>query len=1235
MKVFTRYASVVWLVMATAVVVGQETKKEDLKAIQPEVAKLGRPVDFEKDIYPILDANCIACHNLAIAESKLNLEEVATILKGGKRGPGLVAKDPEKSLLYQVASRGKQPVMPPIPNKVEASALTPKELGLLRQWIMEGASVGDGATVDSVQWNTLSNDLKAIYSVAVSEWGRFTAAGRTNQIDVYEVGTGRHVARLNDPALQAIKIDGKPMYAGGAAHRDFVHALAFNPQQNLLASAGYRVVKLWKRPDNAQKAKIDIGVDSNAIALSADGNLMAVAGVDNVVHVWNNKAGKAAKLQGHKAPVTGVAFWPAPVDKYKVEKANGDAQTALRTAFDNLQTAQVNLERFNPKAKKLDAEQEKVEREKLQAAVTATMAALKTAKTNADAATKAVGEFAKQVADSTFLVSVSTDKTFRVWKTDGSLLGELETPAPITAVALNGDGTQVVTGHADNLIRSWARPDGKPVAKKDPADPAKKEGEKVEGPKPIKELKGHTKPISSLQLLASTGTQVVSGSEDGTARTWDLNSGNAVRTFAFGVPITGVTASSDGLRIAASANNGTARLWNAANGQQIAELKGDLVVGRDVIGRTDTKTVADEQFKDADAKLKAADKDVKDREAAEKKAQEAKTAADKAVIEPEKKSKAADEVLAKAKDELNKLTAEIVELTKKSTDAEKADVAVQAELKKAKDAQTAANTAATNAAKTLVTANTNKTNADKVVTDAEAKLKAADETLKKAKDELAKKTDDAGLKKKVEDAQKAVVAAQAELKTAKDAQTAAAKAATDATQADTVAKLAKTNADKAATDADTKAKTSAATLKTAKDELAKKTSGDAAAKKKVVDEQKKADGAKAELKKVTDAQAASVRSAELAVKAVAKAKTELTETTALKAATEATQKQATADLEAGKKKEAEPGKALLGIAFAMDGDTIATVGADNLVRLWDGKTGTQLETLAGHTAAPKTVAFDADTSLVTAAADKSVVIWDSNPEWQLIATIGTSKEAPLDISKSPFVSRVISLDFSDDGKLLATGGGDPSRSGEVILFDVEKLSILRKIEDAHSDTVFDLEFSRDGKLLVSGAADKFVKIHDVATGKHVRSFEGHTHHVMGVGWQANGFSIASAGADNAIKVWNVETGEQRRTISNYSKQVTSLQFIGVTENILTCGGDNSVQSHRTSNGSRLKTFGGGTDYMYSAAATRDNAVVAAGGEDGVLRVWNANAQAIGTFAAPKNPVTDADLVAANAQVTSK
>ncbi len=99
------------------------------KPIEAAAVKLGRPVDFEKDVAPILEANCLACHNSAISESKLSVETAESIRKGGKRGPAVTPKSPAASLLFQVASRAKQPAMPPLPNTVEANALSPKELG--------------------------------------------------------------------------------------------------------------------------------------------------------------------------------------------------------------------------------------------------------------------------------------------------------------------------------------------------------------------------------------------------------------------------------------------------------------------------------------------------------------------------------------------------------------------------------------------------------------------------------------------------------------------------------------------------------------------------------------------------------------------------------------------------------------------------------------------------------------------------------------------------------------------------------------------------------------------------------------------------------------------------------------------------------------------------------------------------------------------------------------------------
>ncbi|OYW17647.1 MAG: hypothetical protein B7Z55_12125, partial [Planctomycetales bacterium 12-60-4] len=77
----------------SASVVSAQVKPAATPGIEPAAVKLDRPSSFEQDVQPILDEKCVACHNVAIAESRLILEDVPSMLKGGKRGPAVVAKD--------------------------------------------------------------------------------------------------------------------------------------------------------------------------------------------------------------------------------------------------------------------------------------------------------------------------------------------------------------------------------------------------------------------------------------------------------------------------------------------------------------------------------------------------------------------------------------------------------------------------------------------------------------------------------------------------------------------------------------------------------------------------------------------------------------------------------------------------------------------------------------------------------------------------------------------------------------------------------------------------------------------------------------------------------------------------------------------------------------------------------------------------------------------------------------
>jgi hypothetical protein len=95
-----------------------------------------RKVDYVRDVKPLLQERCFACHGALKQNAKLRLDSGELIRKGGSSGPAVVpGKAGESLLIEKVSEHDEAARMPP-----EGQALTSDQIRTLRTWIDEGAT---------------------------------------------------------------------------------------------------------------------------------------------------------------------------------------------------------------------------------------------------------------------------------------------------------------------------------------------------------------------------------------------------------------------------------------------------------------------------------------------------------------------------------------------------------------------------------------------------------------------------------------------------------------------------------------------------------------------------------------------------------------------------------------------------------------------------------------------------------------------------------------------------------------------------------------------------------------------------------------------------------------------------------------------------------------------------------------------------------------------------------------
>jgi hypothetical protein len=123
-------------------------------------------IDFHRQVQPLLEAKCLACHAGEQAKGGLRLDGRATAIVGGKNdGPAVAPGKPAASALLARVKSADEDVMPP-----KGGKLTANEIRLLERWIQEGARWPD-LNANHLTFTPLTDDLTFLRRVTLDTIG--------------------------------------------------------------------------------------------------------------------------------------------------------------------------------------------------------------------------------------------------------------------------------------------------------------------------------------------------------------------------------------------------------------------------------------------------------------------------------------------------------------------------------------------------------------------------------------------------------------------------------------------------------------------------------------------------------------------------------------------------------------------------------------------------------------------------------------------------------------------------------------------------------------------------------------------------------------------------------------------------------------------------------------------------------------------------------------------------------
>jgi len=252
------------------------------------------------------------------------------------------------------------------------------------------------------------------------------------------------------------------------------------------------------------------------------------------------------------------------------------------------------------------------------------------------------------------------------------------------------------------------------------------------------------------------------------------------------------------------------------------------------------------------------------------------------------------------------------------------------------------------------------------------------------------------------------------------------------------------------------------------------------------------------------------------------------------------------------------------VVISRQGNRLATVGDDHLVRIFSLPDGQLLHRLIGHSDWVRAAAFRPDGKvLATSGDDRQIMLWDVESgrpqarlqESQAIYTLAFSTDGER-LAAAGFEDKVVVYDaqkgrvafdlvapgpridalaFSPDGAQLAAAG----RTGAVRLWNTADGQGLRDLGTKRG--VRALAYSPDGKILAVGGDLRSISLFDPQSGALIKVLPERPTKIRAMVFCGNG-TLASGGSDNLIRLWDVANGAEKNHLVGHTGSISSLAW---------------------------------------------------------------------------------------------